>query len=87
MRDYILKIIDADGDEITLQYDSADWEMILIAKSYEADEEKEQSVVVMLRQEDVLAMARFALEYDTALRERKRDRDNNIVSIGGIGHD
>ena len=87
MRDYILKIIDADGDEITLQYDSADWEMILIAKSYEADEEKEQSVVVMLRQEDVLAMARFALEYDTTLRERKRDRDNKIASIGGIGHD
>ena len=87
MRDYILKIIDVDGDEITLQYDSADWEMILIAKSYEADEEKEQSVVVMLRQEDVLAMARFALEYDTTLRERKRDRDNKIASIGGIGHD
>jgi hypothetical protein len=86
MRNYILKIADHDGDELTLQYDSNDWEMTLVASSYDPEEEDE-TICVMLRQEDVLAMARFALEYDTALRERKRDRDNNIVSIGGIGHD
>lgn len=87
MREYILKIADQDGDEIKLHYDSLDWEMTITSRGGDDNPKVDHPIITMLRQEDVLAMARFALEYDSALREHKRDRDNNIVKIGGFGND
>lgn len=81
MRDYLFTISDHDGDEITLAYDTATWEMMVTAKSYD---DLERPVIVMLRKEDVLAMARFALDYDSTLREHKLCKP---IKKGRIDHD